>query len=201
VRNRSEKSRRIWYRDLDIREYGGPEDEGLDTRHQKSRICERIRVIRLWKDACHEIICFGDSSIETHRGEHIDFASGEVMEESEPSIGRRTCVARSSLSRIQTSKVRGGSLLTSRVAKSREYQNHLSKEDGWKRSRDFMNSEVHKVRAPEFGALSHEWRNHEEQGSPLDPCHGRTVKSEPHRAYHEFGGSEVERTSSQHQKS
>jgi hypothetical protein len=33
--SRSEKSRRSWYRDLGIREFGGPEDEGLDTRHQK----------------------------------------------------------------------------------------------------------------------------------------------------------------------
>jgi hypothetical protein len=91
--------------------------------------------------------------------------------------------------------------LTSRVAKSREDQNHLSEEDRWQRSRDLVNSEVRKVRAQELGAPSREWRNREEQGSPLDPGHGRTVGSEPHRAYHAFGGSEVERTSSRHQKS
>jgi hypothetical protein len=59
------------------------------------------------------------------------------------------------------------------------------------------------VRAQELGAPSREWRNREEQGSPLDPGHGRTIGSEPHRAYRliAFGGSEVERTSSRHQKS
>jgi hypothetical protein len=84
-------------------------------------------------------------------------ASGEVTEESEPSIGRRARVTRSSLSRIQTSGVRGGSLLTSRVAKSREDQNHLSEEDRWQRLRDLTNSEVRKVKAQELGAPSHEW--------------------------------------------
>jgi hypothetical protein len=63
------------------------------------------------------------------------------------------------------------------------------------------NSEVCKVRAEELGAPSREWRNREEKGSPLDPSHRRTVGSEPHRAYHGFGGSEVERTSSRYQKS
>jgi hypothetical protein len=191
VSSRSEKSRRSWYRDLGIREFGGPEDEGLDTRHQKFQICERIGAIHLRKDACREIIRFGDSGIGTHRGERLDFASGEVAEESEPSVGRRTRVARSSLSRIQTSGVRGGSLLTSRVAKSREDQNRLSEEDRWQRSRDLANSEVRKVRAQELGAPSREWRNREEQGSPLDPGHGRTIGSEPHHAYRAFGGSRL----------
>jgi hypothetical protein len=89
VSSRSEKSRRSWYRDLDIREFGGLEDEGLDTRHQKFRICERIGAVRLRKEACREIIRFGDSGIGTHRGERLDFASGEVIEESEPFVGRR----------------------------------------------------------------------------------------------------------------
>jgi hypothetical protein len=52
--------------------------------------------------------------------------------------------------------------LTSRVAKSREDQNHLSEEDRWQRSRDLANSEVRKVRAQELGAPSREWRNREE---------------------------------------
>jgi hypothetical protein len=108
----SEKSRRSWYWDLGIREFRGPEDEGLDTRHQKFQICERIGVIYLWKDACHEIIRFGDSGIRTQRGEHLDFAGGEVVEESDSFVGMRTRVARSSLSRIRTSGVRGGNLLT-----------------------------------------------------------------------------------------
>jgi hypothetical protein len=38
-------------------------------------------------------------------------------------------------------------------------------------------------------------------GSPLDPGTGGPLDQEPHRAYRAFGGSEVERTSSRHQKS
>jgi hypothetical protein len=87
------------------------------------------------------------------------------------------------------------------VAKSREDQNRSSAKDRWQRSRDLANSEVRKVRAQELGAPSCKWRNREEQGSPLDLGHGRTVGSEPHHAYHAFGGSKVERTSSRHQKS
>jgi hypothetical protein len=87
------------------------------------------------------------------------------------------------------------------VVKSREDHNRLSAKDRWQRLRDLANSEVRKVRAQELGAPSREWRNREEQGSPLDPGHERTVGSEPHCAYRAFGGSEVERTSSRHQKS
>jgi hypothetical protein len=56
------------------------------------------------------------------------------------------------------------------------------------------------VRAQELGALSREWRSREEKRYPLDPAHGRTVGSERHRAYRAFGSSEVEKTSSRHQK-
>jgi hypothetical protein len=63
---------------------------------------------------------------------------------------------RSSLSGIRTSGFREGSLSTSRVAKSQENCSHPSEEDRWQRSRDLMNSEVHKVRAQSLGAPSHE---------------------------------------------
>jgi hypothetical protein len=62
---------------------------------------------------------------------------------------------RSSLSGIQTSGVKGGSLLTSRVENSREDQSRPSKEDRWQRSRDLTNLEVRKVRAQRLGAPSH----------------------------------------------
>jgi hypothetical protein len=104
---------------------------------------------------CHGIIRFGDSGTGTHRGECLDFASGEVAKESESSVGKRTRVTRSPY-RIQTSEVRKGSLSTSRVAKSREDQDRPSEEDRWQRSRDLANSEVRKVRAQRLGAPSHE---------------------------------------------
>jgi hypothetical protein len=50
-----------------------------------------------------------------------------------------------------------GECLTSRVAKSREDQDHPSEEDRWQKSRDLANLEVRKVRAQELGAPSHEW--------------------------------------------
>jgi len=155
----------------------------------------------MWEDVCRVIIRFIDSGTGTHRGERLALASSEVVKESESSVYKRTRVARSSLSRIWTSGVRGGSILTSRVEKLQEDQNRLSEEDSWQRSRNLMNLEVHKVRAQELDAPSHEWQNREEQGSPLDPDHRRIVESEPHRAYRTFVGSEVERTSSRHQKS
>jgi hypothetical protein len=82
--------------------------------------------------------------------------SPEIARESEPFIGRRTCVARSSLSGIRTSGFREGSPSTSRVAKSRENRDRPFKKDKWQRSRDLANSEVRKVRAQELGALSRE---------------------------------------------
>jgi hypothetical protein len=61
------------------------------------------------EDAYRKIIHFGDLSIGTHSGERLDFASGEVTKESEPSIGKRTRVARSPILGIWTSEVREGS--------------------------------------------------------------------------------------------
>ena len=44
----------------------------------------------------------------------------------------------------------------SRVAKPRENQDHPFEEEKWQRSRDLVNSEVHKVRAQRLGAPSRE---------------------------------------------
>jgi hypothetical protein len=70
-------------------------------------------------------------------------------------IGRAR-VMRSSLSGIWTLGFREESPSTSRVAKSRENCSHPSEEDRWQRSRDLMNSKVHKVRAQSLGAPSRE---------------------------------------------
>jgi hypothetical protein len=59
-------------------------------------------------------------------------------------------VSRIPISGIQTSRSRGGSLLTSRVAKSRRDRSHPSEEDRWQRSRDLTNSEVRRVRVPSW---------------------------------------------------
>jgi hypothetical protein len=38
-------------------------------------------------DVCHEILSIGDSDIRVQRRKSFDLASGEVMRESQPSIG------------------------------------------------------------------------------------------------------------------
>jgi hypothetical protein len=58
---------------------------------------------------------------------------------------------------------------------------------------DLVNSKVHRVRAPELGAPSHEWKNREERGLPLDIGHGRTIGLEPHRLSR-VRGSKVQRS-------
>jgi hypothetical protein len=68
----------------------------------------------------------------------------------------RTHVTRSTLSGIRTSEVREGIFSASRVTKSRENHSRPSKEDRRQRSRDIVNSKVHRVRAQELGAPSHE---------------------------------------------
>jgi hypothetical protein len=46
----------------------------------------------------------------------------------------------------------------SRMAKPREDQSRPSEEDRWQRSRDLVNSEVHRVRVQVFGTPSRETR-------------------------------------------
>jgi hypothetical protein len=48
----------------------------------------------------------------------LDIRSPKIVKEPEPSIGGRTCVAKSPILGIQTSGVIEGSLSTSRVVKS-----------------------------------------------------------------------------------
>jgi hypothetical protein len=108
---------------------------------------------------------------------------------------------RSSLSGIRTSEVREGSPSTLQVAKSQENRSRPSEEDRWKRSRDLVDSEVHRVRAQRLGAPSREVAK--SRGA-------RTVIGSRERedhwirnpiAYRAFGGSEVERGHFRHQKS
>jgi hypothetical protein len=77
------------------------------------------------------------------------------------------------------------------VVNSQRDQDRPLEEDRWQRLRDLVNSEVRKVRAQELGALSREWRNHEERRQSLDLVRGRTVGSEPHSCVsciRRFGG-------------
>jgi hypothetical protein len=146
-----------------------------------------------------------DSRVEGSKPLHQDSRgherrSPEIAKESEPFDWKKdTC---REITHIGDSDigVREGSLLTSE-SKSREDRDCPSEEDRWQRSKDLANSEVRKVRAQELGAPSHECESREEQRQPLDPGRGRTIGSEPHRAYRAFRGSEVGRTSSRHQKS
>jgi hypothetical protein len=109
----------------------------------------------------------------------LNIRSSEFAKGSDPSVCGRTHVTRSSASETQTLGVRGGSLLTSRVAKSREDQDRPSEEDRWQRSRDLTNSEVHKVISQGLDAPSREWQSHEEQRQSLD--------QEPHRLLRVWG--------------
>jgi hypothetical protein len=59
----------------------------------------------------------------------LDNRSPEIVKEPELSVRERTRVAKSPISGIQTSGVIKGSLLTSRLVKSRENCSHPSEED------------------------------------------------------------------------
>jgi hypothetical protein len=136
---------------------------------------------------------FVDSRVEVLKPLYQDLQGHEIMKESKSSIRGRTCVGRSPVSGIQTSKVRKRIPSTSRVAKSQEDWDHPFKEDRWKRSRDLANSEVRKVRAQELGAPICEWRSLEimrSVDSRWIQVMGGLLDQEPHHLLHVwwFGG-------------
>jgi hypothetical protein len=110
-KQRSESPEGVSYRDFDIREFGSPEDKvrALDIRSPeiaKGDLSRPSAGGRVSRESSH----FGDSGIGTHRGEHLDFASGEVAKKDQI-IGKRTIHLRRT-----GGSHRGKS--TSRVAKS-----------------------------------------------------------------------------------
>jgi hypothetical protein len=77
-----------------------------------------------------EFLHFGISKDKSSRLLSQESQSHETMKESEPFVGRRTRVARYSLSGIRTSGFRKGSPSISRVVKSQENRSHPSRRIG-----------------------------------------------------------------------
>jgi hypothetical protein len=75
-----------------------------------------------------------------------------------------------------------------------------SEEDRWQRSRDLANLEVRRVRAQTLGTPSHKDARSEKEDIHWIWVAGGPLDQSP-IAFRCFGGAEVERISSQHQKS